>query len=424
MKIVCFGPGPLFKGGISNYNTSLVKALHDIPGIEVEVVSWTSQYPAIVPREFIDKSSKEKFLDDTIPVTYVTNYNNPFTWSETARKIIQANPDKIIFQWYNAQQGLPLSFIVKKIKKALPSTEIIFDLHFVIPKENSKIDRFFTRMGLKHPHTFIVHAKKTLDELKALFPEEKFVETFDGQRDWHKNSRPVLRLYHPVYDIFKPIENFDKEKVKQELGLRPYVFLFFGFIRKYKGLHNCIEAFKILTERRRDVSLLICGESFWNTLDDRKWNVKFKKWLFSIAKKLFLKKEDDENDYRPLELIEKYGLQSFVRVENRFIANEEVPKFFQVSDAVLLFYETATPSGVESLSYNFSLPVLATKVGHFPETIIEGKNGYLAEPGNFKQMADIMEKIITHPIDRTNIDQMAKKFSWQNYAKAIINDGH
>jgi len=25
--IVCFGPGPQFKGGISNYNTSLAKAL-------------------------------------------------------------------------------------------------------------------------------------------------------------------------------------------------------------------------------------------------------------------------------------------------------------------------------------------------------------------------------------------------------------
>ncbi|MFM7104953.1 MAG: hypothetical protein ACKOW8_05465, partial [Flavobacteriales bacterium] len=55
---VCFGPGPRFKGGIQNYNTSLALALDKKPGTEVHIVSWTQQYPAIVPREFVDKSSK------------------------------------------------------------------------------------------------------------------------------------------------------------------------------------------------------------------------------------------------------------------------------------------------------------------------------------------------------------------------------
>ena len=55
--IVCFGPGPKFKGGISNYNTSLAKTLDKDPENEVHIVSWTNQYPSIIPREFIDKSS-------------------------------------------------------------------------------------------------------------------------------------------------------------------------------------------------------------------------------------------------------------------------------------------------------------------------------------------------------------------------------
>ena len=58
-KVVLFGPGPQFKGGISNYNTSLAKAM-DALGIEVHIVSWTQQYPAIIPREFLDKSSKSR----------------------------------------------------------------------------------------------------------------------------------------------------------------------------------------------------------------------------------------------------------------------------------------------------------------------------------------------------------------------------
>ena len=80
--------------------------------------------------------------------------------------------------------------------------------------------------------------------------------------------------------MFVPDPNFDKEKVKQELGLREHVFLFFGFIRKYKGLHNVIPAFAKLTNERDDVSLLIVGESFWNTLDSNKLSTRIKKVVY------------------------------------------------------------------------------------------------------------------------------------------------
>ena len=63
-KIVCFGPGPKFKGGIANYNTALAKILDEFEDVEVYLISWIQQYPAIVPREFIDKSSKLDFLTD------------------------------------------------------------------------------------------------------------------------------------------------------------------------------------------------------------------------------------------------------------------------------------------------------------------------------------------------------------------------
>jgi len=51
-KIVVFGPGPQFKGGIANYNTSLAKALDMVEDVEVHIVSWTQQYPAIIPQRF------------------------------------------------------------------------------------------------------------------------------------------------------------------------------------------------------------------------------------------------------------------------------------------------------------------------------------------------------------------------------------
>ena len=416
-KIVCFGPGPKFKGGISNYNTSLAKALDKRGDCEVHIVSWTNQYPAIIPREFVDKSSKTDLLEGTnIAVKYITNYNNPISWKATAKYIADLKPDIVVFQWAIAIQGIPLGYIAKKLKK-FKEIEVIFDLHFVIQKEGSSLDNKFTRRGIKHADNYIVHAMKTKDELDELFGKTHVYNT-TGERDQHKT---VIKLYHPIYDLFKPDPAFNIEDFKKKNGLAENVLLFFGFIRKYKGLHYAIEAFAKVAEKRDDVSLLICGESFWNTVDKSKLKNKIKSFLFNIAKGAFLKKKDDEGEYRPLELIKKYGLEDRTMIVNKFVPNEELPGYFQVSDAVVLFYEYATPSGIESLSYNFKKPLLATKVGHFPETIDDGFNGYLAEAEDIDDMARIMEKFIDQPLDPNNVEEKTKDMSWANYASAILN---
>ncbi len=421
MKIVCFGPGPKFKGGISNYNTSLAKSLAALPDTEVHIVSWTQQYPAIIPREFVDKTSKTDLLADTsIQVKYITNYNNPFSWNETVHYIVDLKPDIVIFQWSIAVQGLPLGYMVQRLKKH-KNIEIVFDMHFVVQKENSSLDKNLTRYGVGKAHTYITHAYKTVDELKTLFPTKKYSVTENGERSKNTDSQTVIKLYHPIYDIFKPNPDFDVETFKRENGLKKHVFLFFGFIRKYKGLHNAILAFEKVAAQRDDVSLVICGESFWATLDNSKFSTKIKNILFGAAKKLFLKQSDDERDYNPLALIEQLNLQDKTLIKNEFVANEEVHKYFQISDTVLLFYLYATPSGVESLTYNFKMPILATRVGHFPETIKDGFNGYLAEPENTDDMAKVMLRSINEPIPRANVEEATKSMSWVNYAKAIVN---
>ena len=180
--IVCFGPGPVFKGGLSNYNTSLARALADLPDTNVHIVSWTEQYPSIVPREFKDTVSAKDHLEGTdIGVKYITNYNNPFSWTKTGQYINELKPDKVIIQWSIAIQGLPIGSIIKYLKKH-SSAEIIVDLHFVIQKEKSKIDMIFTKMGIKKADTYIVHALKTFEELKVVFPQKSFGLSEDGKR--------------------------------------------------------------------------------------------------------------------------------------------------------------------------------------------------------------------------------------------------
>ncbi|MBU3928838.1 MAG: glycosyltransferase [Bacteroidetes bacterium] len=417
--IVCFGPGPMFKGGIANYNTSLAKAFDKMKDTDVHIVSWIQQYPAIIPRDFIDRKSKVDQLEGTdIKVHYITNYNNPASWQATVNLIRKLNPAKIIFQWAIAIQGIPLGYIAKRLKKN-PDMEVYFDLHFVIQKEGSSLDRKLTMLGIKYADSYIVHAFKTAQELKKLFPKKRF-EILERGDNLIGEGHKVLKLYHPVYDMFKPDPNFNMDTAKKEMGLKKHVFLFFGFIRKYKGLHNVIQAFARVASQRDDVSLLIIGESFWNTLDNKKFSTRLKNATFGLAKKIFLKQQDNEQDYNPLALLDELNLKDNVFVRNDFVPNEEVPYYFQVSDSIMLYYLTATPSGVESIGYNFNMPMLATKVGHFPETVKDGYNGYLAEPNNLDSMALQMIRSIEHPIDRQNVAATSRDMSWHNYAMEIL----
>lgn len=421
-KVVLFGPGPHFKGGLANYNISLARAMDALGNWEVHLISWTQQYPALIPRDFADKSSKEDKLAGTnVRVKYITDYNKPGTWTQTADYIWSLDPVLVVIQWSIALQGLPLSFMVKRLRKK-SNLEVLFDLHFVIQKEQTFIDRFFTKMALRHATGFIVHAGKTIEELKEIFPGQKWSITKDGVREsgnLKMGAKPVIQLFHPVYDMFKPNPDFDVEGFRQQFGLKKHVFLFFGFIRKYKGLHYCIEAFAQLASKRDDVSLLIVGESFWNTLDESKWTNRFKKTVFNLLKKVMGGKKENETDYNPLVMIQKLGLDQKVVVVNDFVPNEAVYQYFQASDCILLFYEYATPSGVESMAYNFKKPILASRVGHFPETIVDGKNGYLANEGDVNDMARMMARFIEFPIPESNMEDMAKQFSWEIYAKAI-----
>ena len=418
MKIATFGPGPKFKGGIANYNTSLAKAFDKLENTEVHIVSWTQQYPAIIPRDFIDRKSKTDLLEGTgITVHYLTNYNNPSTWEKTVKTIVSIKPDFVIFQWAISIQGIPLGYIAKKLRKH--NMKVVFDLHFVVQKENSTIDKRLTKNCIKNADMYIVHSLKTANELKELYPNKLF-RLVDKDKIDNSDGTKIIKLYHPIYDMFKPDENFDKAKHKKEMNLREHVFLFFGFIRKYKGLHNVIKSFAEVAKKRDDVSLLIVGESFWNTLAQNKLSTKIKNVTFGLAKSLFLKKQDDERNYNPLELVKILGLEDKTYIVNEFVPNEDVHKYFQVSDYSMLYYHTATPSGVESIGYNFCIPMLVTKVGHFPENIKDGYNGYLAEPDNIESMSKVMLKALENPIDRNNVAETAKTMSWENYVKTII----
>jgi glycosyltransferase involved in cell wall biosynthesis len=59
-------------------------------------------------------------------------------------------------------------------------------------------------------------------------------------------------------------------------------------------------------------------------------------------------------------------------------------------------------------------------VGHFPETITDGFNGYLANDSDIEDMAKVMMRFLDQPISRDNVKQKTAMMSWERYAAAIM----
>ena len=417
-KIVVFGPGPGFKGGIANFNISLAKAFALQEDTETHIVSWTNQYPFFIPRDFIDDKSRSELLEkDGVTVHYTMNYNRFGTWQKTYETIVELNPDFVVIQWANPIQAFPVSYLIRQLK-ANTTIRVIVDLHFCNRKGYAKTVKQLTRYALVYADAYVVHSYKTACEVKKLFPAANFdlIEGLDDAAD--NTGKPILKLYHPIYDMYVPDPAFDVAAQKEQLRLRQHVFLFFGFIAKYKGLHHAIAAFAELAKNRDDVSLLIVGESSWQAPRDRKRD-RLKRVFSRKLRAQFVSQREDEQNYHPLEMIDQLGIRDKVTVINEFVPNEEVHKYFQVSDAIVLFYETATASGVESIAYNFHIPIVATRVGHFPETVKEGVTGYLANPDNIASMTEAMLNIIEQPISSENVETTSKNMSWESYASSI-----
>lgn len=422
LTIAVLGPGPKFKGGIANFTVSLCKSLSELGYNQVHLISWSQQYPFIIPRDFIDKESKSNPLkDQNVQVSYKLNYNNPLTWIDTASKIIKLKPAILVIQWAIALQGLPLGIVIRSIKKKLPDCVIIFDVHNVVQKENSKIDRMLTRFALEQGDKFVFHGNLTWKEFQEFFPQLK-IEILKEHFNLLSKKKEGIIGFHPNYAIFDAKQDFDVEAFKTQHQFKGFVFLFFGFIRKYKGLHHTIAAFAEYLKHNNNATLVIAGESFWEKAEKKGFLQKFQNATFKLVKRLFMGSKNDETAYQPLAMIKELGIEKNVRLFNRFIANEEVSMFFKSADAVVNFYEYATPSGIESIAYQFGVQIVVSPVGHFDEAIVDGVNGYKAKSFEIQDLCNALKAAAYAPIAKTKIKHYGANFTWENYVKSIFGD--
>jgi glycosyltransferase involved in cell wall biosynthesis len=343
-KIILIGPAYPYRGGNALFVTHTYEALKN--NFEVKLYNYRLLYPSFLfpgTTQF-DKSKEQVF---NVPSERVVNSINPFNWIKVAGKLKKENADLVVFDWWHPFFGFchgVISFLIRKKYK----NKILFITENVISHEANAIDKLLTRIGLKFASKYLI-----LSEIV-----EKEVQQYS-------KGKKVYRSELPVYDCYKQAESIDVKKLKQEFGFTKdsLVLLFFGYVRKYKGLDILIEAFPKILSQNPKAKLLIVGEFY-----------------------------DDPKEYS--ELIKKLKIEEKVKVINQFVPNEDVGKYYQAADVVILPYRSATQSGILNVAYGFYKPVIVTDVGGLAEFVDEGKTGFVVKPNLSDAIADGVNKFL------------------------------
>ncbi len=381
-KVIIIGPAHPLRGGLASFDQRLCKQFLD-EGYDCSIFSFSLQYPS-----FLFPGTTQYSTDpapEGLKIYSVINSIHPLNWIHNGNQIKNLRPDIVVVRYWLPLMGPALGTILRRVKKN-KFTRIVAITDNVIPHEKRFGDLPFTRYFLKSCDAFITMSEKVMQDLK------QFV-----------NDKPAKQVLHPLYDNFgSPVP---KAEARKKLGIEENIplILFFGFIRKYKGLDLLLRAMKILgTDSelptppfaeaiggKPDYRLLIAGEFY-----------------------------EDKSQY--IQLIQELGISENLILKTDFIPDSEVKYYLSAADVVVQPYRNATQSGVTPLAYHFEKPMIVTNVGSLPDLVPHEKVGLVCAPEPASIAAAIERYFqLGENFFLTHLRNEKQKYGWGQLVKAI-----
>jgi len=357
-RVAIVGPAHPFKGGVAHHTMTLAQRLSE-EGHEVEIVSWSRQYPVrLYPGEQLVRGEPE--LDDVPPIRRGLAWNRPDTWWREARRL--RSRDLVVFAHVTPVQAPAYRVMLGRLRRARPETVVI--CHNVLPHERRAADKALVSSLLRSADRVLTHSSEQADLVRTL------------------TRRPVTvaALAAHMPSAFTP--------TARPAGVQ-HRLLFFGLVRPYKGLDVLLRA---LAEGPPEVRLRVAGE-FWGGSEATR------------------------------ALVAELGLEDRVELRPGYVAAEEVGELFVDVDALVLPYRTATGSQGVDLAFRFGVPVIATRAGALPDKITDGVDGLLANAGDVASLAGALRAFYVEgrPEElRANVRATDPAEEWRRYLDAVV----
>lgn len=380
-KIVIIGPGHPLRGGLATFNQRLCKQFID-EGHTCSIYSFSLQYPSFLFPGTTQYSSEPAPKD--MEIYAVINSVHPLNWVQVGNTISKVKPDIILVRYWLPFMGPALGTILRRVKKN-KHTRIVALTDNVIPHEKRPGDTPFTRYFLKTCDAFITMSEKVMQDLRQFEP-----------------TKPARLVNHPLYDSFG--DAVPKAVARQHLGIQQEdkILLFFGFIRKYKGLDLLLDAMKIIKDRHASQNAQLPSSN--------------SKLRLLVAGEFY----EDKQAYE--EQIKRLDIADMLLLRTDFIADSEVKYYMCAADCVVQPYRNATQSGVTPLAYHYEKPMIVTNVGALPALVPHEQVGLVAEPTP-ASLADAIERYfeLGEQYFLPQLRQEKEKYSWHNLVETIFD---
>ncbi|MBS1934403.1 MAG: glycosyltransferase [Bacteroidetes bacterium] len=369
-RVIIIGPAHPLRGGLATFDQRLAKEFLD-EGFQCSIFSFSLQYPSFLFPGTTQYSTEP--APKNIEIFSKINSVNPLNWIVVGNELKRSNPDIIIVRYWLPFMGPALGSILRRVQKN-HHTKIIAITDNVLPHEKRPGDTAFTKYFLKSCDAFITMSEKVMKDLRRF-----------------ETTKPAKQVQHPLYDNFG--EAISKTDARKKLGIdaNEKIILFFGFIRKYKGLDILLDAMADERIRSSNIKLLIAGEFY-----------------------------GDEKFYN--EQIDRLKIADSLILRTDFIPDSEVKYYLCAADAVVQPYRNATQSGVTPLAYHFEKPMIVSNVGGLPVLVPHEKVGLVAEPDP-KSIADAI--IHFYQLGENyfipHLREEKQKYSWTALIKTITD---
>ena len=369
-KVILLGSAFPLRGGLSAFNERIIREFQS-QGFDCEIYTFKLQYPSIL------FPGKTQYSDDPAPadlkIHVKVNSINPFNWIKVGLELKKKRPKLLIVKFWLPFMA-PCFGTICRIAKRNKYTKVVSIVDNIIPHEKRPGDRILAKYWTGSADGFIAMSKNVLSDLTQF------------------TSKPKKLSPHPLYDNYGSSISKTEARSKLELEVDAKYVLFFGFIRRYKGLDILLEALADERLKTLNVKAIIAGEFY-----------------------------SDSQYY--LDIIEKLSLKDRLVLATDFIPNSEVATYFCASDVVVQPYISATQSGVTQIAYNFDKPIITTNVGGLEEFVENEKVGFVVEPDK-NQIADSIYRFYTQEREAgfiENIKLFKQKFSWNAMTEAVKN---
>jgi glycosyltransferase involved in cell wall biosynthesis len=369
-NIVIIGPAYPLRGGLATFDQRLSKEFTN-GGYNCSIYSFSVQYPAIL---FPGKTQYSTEPPPTeLKIISKINSVNPINWLILGKKLNQLRPDVIVVRYWLPFMGPSLGTILRRVKKN-NHTRIIAIADNILPHEKRIGDKLLTKYFLDSCDAYITMSEKVMKDLRIF-----------------EKTKPAQQVMHPLYDNFGEIISKQAARDYLQIPVDQKVILFFGFIRKYKGLDILLRAMADRGIRAAKIKLLVAGEYY-----------------------------EDQKLYK--KLIDQLDIGDSLLLKTDFITDSDVKYYLCAADAVVQPYRNATQSGVTPLAYHFEKPMIVSNVGGLPVLVPHKRAGLVAEPNAESLAAAILEFYeLGENYFIPHLRTEKQKYSWAHLVKTIID---